>query len=337
MGSSNLSALLPDIAPDIVFVGFQELDAAPLTMMVESVLGENPWTDKATSTFGALGYIKIRSIKLLGMVLSMFCLEKHVPYLRGIETQYTRLGFNGYWGNKGTVSIRFEVYGVSVCVLNSHLAAHDHQNQARIESYDTVLGGHTYSRPSTELILYHDYVFWMGDLNFRLEEDTFTFQQIDMHVAKNQLDVLLAEDQLVRARSAGTAFSELQENLPTFPPTFKYKVGTDVFDAKRRPAWTDRILFKANRANYDQIELSLNQLSYSLQEYVGFVWAPSKPVREGGTFEVSFDESLFLSSGNYRLVYYSAESRDILGFSKVLPVRLRHVEPEVGVEATEEL
>merc|ERR1711872_442691 len=91
MGSSNLSALLPDIAPDIVFVGFQELDAAPLTMMVESVLGENPWTDKATSTFGALGYIKIRSIKLLGMVLSMFCLEKHVPYLRGIETQYTRL------------------------------------------------------------------------------------------------------------------------------------------------------------------------------------------------------------------------------------------------------
>jgi len=417
-GGSNLSALLPDITPDIVFVGFQELDAAPLTMMVESVLGENPWTDKATSTFGALGYIKIRSIKLLGMVLSMFCLEKHVPYLRGIETQYTRLGFNGYWGNKGTVSIRFEVYGVSVCVLNSHLAAHDHQNQARIESYDTVLGGHTYSRPSTELILYHDYVFWMGDLNFRLEEDTFTFQQIDMHVAKNQLDVLLAEDQLVRARSAGTAFSELQENLPTFPPTFKYKVGTDVFDAKRRPAWTDRILFKANRANYDQIELSLNQLSYrsvrafldsdhkpvtsnfsmavfparladelllpcfhpivhfhteeiycsedtnivytvdikdwrhlkswdwvgvyraasySLQEYVGFVWAPSKPVREGGTFEVSFDESLFLSTGNYRLVYYSAESRDILGFSKVLPVRLRHVEPEVGVEATEEL
>ena len=24
------------------------------------------------------------------MVLSLFCLEKHVPYLRGIETQYTR-------------------------------------------------------------------------------------------------------------------------------------------------------------------------------------------------------------------------------------------------------
>ena len=31
-----------------------------------------------------------RSIKLLGMVLSLFCLEKHVPYLRGVETQFTR-------------------------------------------------------------------------------------------------------------------------------------------------------------------------------------------------------------------------------------------------------
>ena len=31
-----------------------------------------------------------RSIKLLGMVLSLFCLEAHVPFIRGLETQYTR-------------------------------------------------------------------------------------------------------------------------------------------------------------------------------------------------------------------------------------------------------
>ena len=36
---------------------------------------------------------------------------------------------NGYWGNKGTVSIRFNLYGVSICVLNCHLAAHDQFNQ----------------------------------------------------------------------------------------------------------------------------------------------------------------------------------------------------------------
>jgi hypothetical protein len=39
----------------------------------------------------------------------------------------------------------------------------------------------------TELILYHDYVFWLGDLNFRLQEDTFSFQQIQLLVEKKEL------------------------------------------------------------------------------------------------------------------------------------------------------
>ena len=41
--------------------------------------------------------------------------------------------------------LRFSIYGVSVCVLNSHLAAHDHQQAARVESYNTVLGSHTFA------------------------------------------------------------------------------------------------------------------------------------------------------------------------------------------------
>ena len=67
--------------------------------------------------------LKVRSIRLVGIVLSMFCLIERVPYLRfdyhlgdldillshlrGLETQYTRLGFGGYWGSKGCVSIRY--------------------------------------------------------------------------------------------------------------------------------------------------------------------------------------------------------------------------------------
>ena len=47
--------------------------------------------------------------------------------------------------------------------------------QARIDSYNTVLGTHTFSTPDTELIMYHDYVFWMGDLNFRSVHFTVRF------------------------------------------------------------------------------------------------------------------------------------------------------------------
>ena len=64
------------------------------------------------------------------------------------------------------------------------------------------------------------------------------------------------------ARKDGVAFSELNENLPTFPPTFKYKMGTtSEFDSKRLPAWTDRILFKANSANYENFNLRLESLN----------------------------------------------------------------------------
>ncbi|PNH09800.1 inositol polyphosphate 5-phosphatase [Tetrabaena socialis] len=31
-----------------------------------------------------------------------------------------------------------------------------------------------------------------------------------------------------------------------FAPTFKYTQGTDAFDLRRTPAWTDRVLFLAN-------------------------------------------------------------------------------------------
>ena len=116
----------------------------------------------------------------------------------------------------------------------------------------------------------------MGDLNFRLEADSFTFQQIELLVEQRQLEQLLVADQLSRARSSGQAFSELEEQLPAFPPTFKYKVGTSVFDGKRRPGWTDRILFKANRANYDTVDLALKQLSYS--SHPAFLDSDHKPV-----------------------------------------------------------
>jgi len=183
--NSSLAPLLPQSTPDLVFVGFQEVNSAPSSVLLDTFLeGEDPWTRKTKKTLAKRGFIKIKTIRLMGVVLSFFCLEKHVPYIRGIETQYTRLGLNGYWGNKGTVSVRFNIYGVSVCVLNSHLAAHDHFNQARIDSYNMVLGSHTYKDQATELIMYNDYVLWMGDLNFRLEEDTFNFQEIELAVAQ---------------------------------------------------------------------------------------------------------------------------------------------------------
>lgn len=311
---SNFAGILPNgTRPDLVLVGFQEVNAQPQSVLLEAVFsGDDSWTQHVRSGLAPLGYVKVRSIRLLGLVLTLFCLDRHVPYLRSLETQYTRLGFAGYWGSKGAVSIRFNIYGVSVCVVNSHLAAHDHNQLARVESYNTVLGSHTFAHKETELILYHDYVFWMGDLNFRLQEDSYTFQEIDLLVAKKDFSKLLAVDQLTAVRGSGDAFSELDEATPTFPPTFKYRVGArDVFDGKRRPAWTDRILYRVNTANYDNYKLSLTQHSY--QSHPDFLASDHKPV-----------------SANFTLAVFSAAvARDELFLADYAPV-VRFCRPEAA-------
>ena len=75
------------------------------------------------------------------------------------------------------------------------------------------------------------YVFWTGDLNFRLNT-TFpasTSEIIDM-IKENSLNILLNEDELKRIQSSGEAFSELLEGNIKFKPTYKYRHGTDEYD-----------------------------------------------------------------------------------------------------------
>ena len=122
----------------------------------------------------------------------------------------------------------------------------------------------------------------MGDLNFRLESEADKnnylpeAETIIKSVARMEYSKLLAMDQLVAARSNDEAFGELRETLPSFPPSYKFRIGTSEYDTKRAPAWTDRILFKANEANYDMYELSVRQHGYTaLQE---FTQSDHKPV-----------------------------------------------------------
>ena len=74
----------------------------------------------------------------------------------------------------------------------------------------------------------------MGDLNFRLEVDPTDLspEEIVSLVSRQEFGQLLAKDQLTIARTNGEAFSELNETLPTFPPSYKYKIGTSDYDLK---------------------------------------------------------------------------------------------------------
>ena len=197
------------------------------------VVGEDPWTRRVKQTLSSHGYVRVNGIRLVGMVISLFALRKHLLHIRGIESQYTKIAFGGFWGSKGGVSVRIGVYGTSFSFVNTHLPAHDHANQMRIDGYSNIIEYHKYLNKDTNNILYHDYIFWIGDLNFRIIENSFDFREIVMLANQREFDVLIRHDQLTETIDKGLAFSELKEGIkPKFPPTYKFKVGTSEYDPK---------------------------------------------------------------------------------------------------------
>lgn len=49
-----------------------------------------------------------------------------------------------------------DIYGSSICIVNSHLAAHDHMLEQRINDYHRILDATKYSVKVTPDILSHE-------------------------------------------------------------------------------------------------------------------------------------------------------------------------------------
>ncbi|XP_016988794.1 inositol polyphosphate 5-phosphatase K isoform X2 [Drosophila rhopaloa] len=256
--------------PDIYVIGFQEVSTTNL-----KIFQDDPWVLKIASTLQDHQFVKIDSKQLQGILITMFAQHKHIPHMQSIESAATRTGLGGLWGNKGAVSIRLSLYGTGVVFVCSHLAAHDEKLKERIEDYNQIVDNHKYSTQRYHSIFDHDVVFWFGDLNFRLSGD-MTAWDVRTDVENMRYAELLELDQLNMLRAKGNAFSLLEEQQPTFAPTFKFNEGTNEYNLKRRPAWCDRILHRVQNNDYKGITLSAKQLSY--QSHMEYMLSDHKPV-----------------------------------------------------------
>ncbi|XP_037908978.1 inositol polyphosphate 5-phosphatase K isoform X2 [Hermetia illucens] len=262
--------------PDFYVIGLQEINAQPQNMVL-GFFKDDPWTQRFKEILKERDYVAVKSEQMQGMLLILFAKRKHILHLRQIETEYTRTGLGGMWGNKGAISIRLSLYGTAVSIVNAHLAAHDHMLDERIVDFNQILDNHHYHVKMYREIFDHDYVFWFGDLNFRLNgENETTPQDIRAMIQKDKLSELLDRDQLNSVRKEGRAFYQLNERLPAFPPTFKFERGTSNYDMKRRPAWCDRILYKVRADAYQNVQLSIEQTSY--KSHPGYTISDHKPV-----------------------------------------------------------
>ena len=76
------------------------------------------------------------------------------------------------------------------------------------------------------------YIIWCGDLNFRLEENSYNYEEICRLIQEEKYESLLCKDQLRIAMKEELAFHELKELPPTFPPTYKFDIAAADYSKK---------------------------------------------------------------------------------------------------------
>jgi endonuclease/exonuclease/phosphatase family metal-dependent hydrolase len=172
-----------------------------------------------------------------------------------VDSNKEATGVARVMGNKGGVTINFKSRHTSICFVNSHLAAHqdkvEHRNMDVAEITTEMKSG------ASDLVNNWNYVFWMGDLNYRIEwgddEDEKkarkptqdNFNQVTEMIFQNKFEDLYAHDQLASQMRTHKVFANFKEDQPHFPPTFKVERGKElVYKDQRTPAWCDRILWK---------------------------------------------------------------------------------------------
>lgn len=230
--------------PDLYVIGLQEVRAAPLKF-VSDLAFDDSWSHLFMSTLAPLGYIKVTSIRMQGLLLLFFSKLDHVPFIRDIQTTYTRTGLYGYWGNKGGVSIHLSFYGHMLCFLNCHLTAHMNNASHRVDEFEHILDAQTFDDKNTPRILDHKVVFWFGDLNFRIEDHGMLF--IRNCITRQHFNLLWPKDQLTMMKQKESVLQKFEEGSLNFQPTYKFDLNSDNYDTsgkKRKPAWCDRILWR---------------------------------------------------------------------------------------------
>lgn len=274
--------VIPEALPDMYAIGFQEVSARPQHLLSQAFF-EEPWIQAIRNALHKYSYVKVKHVRLQGLILAIFTKREHLIQLRGIQSTYTRTGLGGVWGNKGGVTIRLCVYGCSICFVNSHLAAHESETFQRICEYNTIIEKQRFVDSQATNILTHDYTFWFGDLNFRV--DDCTMEEMKASIESNTYEQMLQKDQLNRVRNKGEAFHEFSEQEINFPPTYKFQIDRMGYNfSHRKPAWTDRVLFRYTKNAYENVTLDLKPHQYVSHDL--YIQSDHKPVSAFFTLKV---------------------------------------------------
>uniref|UniRef100_A0A8C2T758 Synaptojanin-2 n=1 Tax=Coturnix japonica TaxID=93934 RepID=A0A8C2T758_COTJA len=262
--------------PDIFAVGFEEMvELSAGNIVNASTTNRKMWGEQLQKAISRTHrYIQLTSAQLVGVCLFIFVRPYHVPFIRDVAIDTVKTGMGGKTGNKGAVSIRFQFYSTSFCFICSHLTAGQTQVKERNEDYKEIT--QKLSFPMGRNVFSHDYVFWCGDFNYRID---LTYEEVFYFLKRQDWKTLLEFDQLQQQKSSGKIFKDFHEGTINFGPTYKYDVGSEAYDTSdkcRTPAWTDRVLWWRKKLPFEKTagEINLLDSDLSAETKVRHTWTP---------------------------------------------------------------
>ncbi|XP_040084040.1 synaptojanin-1 isoform X5 [Oryx dammah] len=268
---------------DIFAIGFEEMVELNAGNIVNaSTTNQKLWAVELQKTISRDNkYVLLASEQLVGVCLFVFIRPQHAPFIRDVAVDTVKTGMGGATGNKGAVAIRMLFHTTSLCFVCSHFAAG--QSQVKERNDDFVEIARKLSFPMGRLLFSHDYVFWCGDFNYRIDLPN---EEVKELIRQQNWDSLIAGDQLINQKNAGQIFRGFLEGKVTFAPTYKYDLFSDDYDTSekcRTPAWTDRVLWRRRKWPFDRSAEDLDLLNASFQDEskILYTWTPGTLLHYG--------------------------------------------------------
>ncbi|KAI9505472.1 Inositol-1,4,5-trisphosphate 5-phosphatase 1 [Coemansia spiralis] len=243
-----------DKRPDFIAIGFQEV----VNLDVQSVISADTtnrrvWEQVLTSEINAqykeaMGnradgeYALVSSEQLVGVALLFFAHDTIIPRIHNVQMAKCKTGLAGMTGNKGCVAMQLMLDDTSICIVAAHLAAGATNVAERNSDFHTIRTGTRFRRGKP--IDDNDYVFWLGDLNYRIDLPNDQTRRL---ISQREIQSLMMYDQLSTQMAAGKVFRGYMEPEVLFPPTYKFDPGTSNYDTSEKmrvPSWTDRIMYR---------------------------------------------------------------------------------------------
>ncbi|BET01841.1 IPPc [Nesidiocoris tenuis] len=232
--------------PDIVVVGTQE-----------SYPEKGQWEIILQETLGP-SHVMYHSVTFGTLHLAIFIRRELIWFVSVADEATYSVRPGTAFRTKGAIAVAFYLFGTTFLFITCHLTAHQDKVKERLQDIRRIVKALELPcrlpcrHRNKDVTDNFDYVFWSGDLNFRLTrprcevldwvaQRTFPLKEPAQCTPGDQLTDSIVDGSILRG---------FEEGPLTFAPTYKYDPGTSLFDTsskQRTPSYTDRILYKSTR------------------------------------------------------------------------------------------